>query len=253
MVIKDINGSEEQHNKYVMKLLEKRKLFFSAIAIIAFVSIITYKIGPAFIKGSTNVSLNAKIKYENWANSSYEDIEKLEDLKKYIKKYPSLELEYKDLIRQNMIVKDSFSKNDEKMVSLSIENLKRKLPFYGIYSEATLLIQKKDYEKALELSIDLKNKMLKDLSFLKDETLPAGAVLYSFNLLRIATLYGKMQKFDNEIKSLQELEEYLSLRKEDNINRKLQKASDLIKRSFKENEIELADYISYKKKLLSSN
>jgi len=118
-----------------------------------------------------------------------------------------------------------------------------------MYSKATVLISQNKFNEALKLSYELNNRIINDQSFLKNETLPAGSLLYSLNLLRLSNLEGSLKNYNKEIVYLEALSKYLSTGSENSI---IKEAKEAIDRSFKENNFELKDFISYKKDLNSS-
>lgn len=239
--------------KFFLWIMEKRIYFFSILASIVFLNVILYKLMPIFQKKKLDGSIITEKSYKSWQDSSYEDTDKLLELKSYIKKYPSLKPKYEGKIVQNLLINENLSKEDQKLAIKALDRTKDELPFYYEFAKVAILINKKEYEKALGISKGLKNSMLKDLSFLENEALPAGAVLYSFNLLRIALLESKLNNAKAEILALKELEDYLKIGSSTDINENLKIASKVLKEIFTENEIELKDYITYRKNSLSSS
>ncbi len=243
---------EPQLKKILLWIMKRRIYFFSLLASALFLNIILYKLKPLFKKKSINYSLLAESTYSSWKDSSFNDRKKLLELKTYIKKYPSLKPKYEGLIVQNLLINENFSKEDEKLATNALDRTKDELPFYYEFAKVALLINKHDYVKALDISKDLKTKMLNDLSFLQNETLPAGAVLYSFNLLRIALLEAKLNNVQQEMQAWKELENYLKMGSEKQINENIKLATKALKQIFNENDIELKDYILYRKNALNS-
>jgi len=243
---------EPQLKKIVLWIMEKRVYFFSLLASVVFLNVILYKLKPLFKKKPINSSALVEKTYSSWKETSFNDREKLFHLKALIKKYPSLKPKYEGLIVQNLLINEKFLKEDEKLAQGAIERTKDELPFYYEFAKVALLINNKDYVKALDISKDLKAKMLNDLSFLQNETLPAGAVLYSFNLLRIALLEAKLNNVKDEIVAWQELEEYLKMGSKKDLNENIKLAAKALKQIFNENDIELKDYILYRRNSLSS-
>jgi len=151
-----------------------------------------------------------------------------------------------------MLLNEHFSKDTSKLANKSLTRIKEELPLYHLYSASALHIAKKEFNKALSLSKELKDKMLSDFSFLKEKNLPAGAVLFSLNLLRIAHLEGRLNNQIAEVNALEELANYLKLNSNEKPNSNIERAANFIKESFSEKSIELSDYIKYKKSLISS-
>jgi len=238
--------------KILLWIMEKRIYFFSLLASVVFLNIILYKLKPLFKKKPVNSSEMVEKAYQGFEKSSYSDREKLSKLKGFIKKYPSLKPKYEGLIIQNLLINEKFLQEDESLAKSALDRTKDELPFYYEFAKVALLINNKEYIKALDISKDLKTRMVNDISFLQGETLPAGAVLYSFNLLRIALLEAKLKNVNEEIIAWKELEEYLKIGSENELNDNIKIAAKALKQIFNENEIELRDYILYRKNSLNS-
>ncbi|NGX34564.1 MAG: hypothetical protein K1060chlam1_00917 [Candidatus Anoxychlamydiales bacterium] len=253
MAKKSIKEEEEPRlKKMLLWIMEKRIYFFSLLASVVFLNVIVYKLKPFIKKKAINSTELVEKAYKSFEESSYSDRENLSKLKAYIKKYPSLKPKYEGLIVQNLLINEKFLKEDENLANSALDRTKDELPFYYEFAKVALLINKEDYVKALEVSKDLKARMLNDLSFLQSESLPAGAVLYSFNLLRIALLEAKLNNMKEEIIAWKELEDYLKMGSEKDLNDNIKIAAKALRQIFNENEIELRDYILYRKNSLSS-
>ncbi len=240
-------------NKQLKYLIDNRKYFFSILVSIIFAAIIAYRVHPLFSQKSTEGHIIADKTYNDWKNSSFEDNKSLAELRLLLKKYPNLQTDYEAMITQDLIQKDLFTKDDILLADKAISRTNYELPFYSKYAIASVLITKKEFIKALEKAKILKTEMQNDLSFLKEETLPAGPILYSLNLLRIAFLEKILNNNKAEFSALEELENYLGLKKDSrDIKQSIKEAINIIKSSFNENNIELIDYITYRKSLLSS-
>jgi hypothetical protein len=237
--------------KYILWIIEKKFLIFSVLASIILVNIIIFKIKPLISKKSPKNEACALQSYLDWKETGFKDYKKLDDLKDLIKKYPSLKPNYEGLIIQNLLINESLKKDESKLVSLTLERTKSELPFYYEYSKVALLINDGKLEEALSKSKELKIKMLCDQSFLQGEGLPAGSVLYSLNLLRIALLQGKLGNPSKELLAWMEFEDYLGLTS-NKVNDRIQTANKALKEIFSENGIELIDYISFRKNKTSS-
>lgn len=81
----------------------------------------------------------------------------------------------------------------------SIARLKQEAPYHGLFAENTLLIEKGDFQRALEEAVALKEKMEGNFS-------QGGALLYGFNLLRIASLQKELENNPGEKAALEEAE-----------------------------------------------
>lgn len=244
--------SKSEHSKFILWIMEKRIYFFSILASVVFINIILYKVKPFFEKKTPEVSVLAKSSFDEWEETAFKDNKKLDELQNILKKNPGLKPKYEGLILQNLLVQEEFLDFKDALVDKTLDRTKDELPFYYEYSKVAILIHQKEYLKALENSKELKSKMLKDLSFLEKESLPAGSILYSFNLLRIAFLEAKLKNDGAELIAWQELESYLKIGNEDKLNDNIKVASKALKTIFNDNNIELKDYIMFRKHRLSS-
>lgn len=238
-------------HKSVMWLVDRRKQFFSIIAIIVFSGVIAYKTIPHFGKRGSEGAVLADNAYQGWKNEP-QDHKQLLELNKFLKKYPNIKSKYEGLVIQQLLVNENISEEALFMANKALNRTGKELPFYSKYARASILISERKFEEALKEAKKLKNEMLHDVGFLKDGFLPAGPVLYSFNLLRIAFLEKELLQDENEYKAWIELEKYLNVATEVKTDKSIKKAVEILKNSFKENSIELADYISYRKNQLSS-
>jgi hypothetical protein len=244
--------NESSSEEVLRKIANKKNYIISIFASIIFSSIILYKVMPLFNEKSVDGAFIANEAYSNWVNSSFQDKEALSNLKYALKKYPNLKTLYEGNITQGLMIKNEINNNDMKHFSKCVLKTKNELPFYSKYSNISLLIAKKNYTKALKEAIDLKELMKKDLSFLKDETLPAGPILYSLNLLRIAILNKELNLKDEKL-ALEDLENYLGYNKNDSeINPNILNARIAINKTFSNKNLEIKDYIDFRKNLLKS-
>jgi len=242
--------NEAYFKKISFWLAQKKMYIFSAIFCLIFIGIIFYKVKPLIIKKPVNAAMSAHETYQKWKKSNYQDSKSLEKLKRIVSKNGSLRANYEGLILQGQMTQgNSFEKKD---VSDNIlAKVKEELPYYYEYSSAGIMIAKGEYKSALEVSMALKENLIKDISFLKDDILPAGEILYSLNLLRIALLEQKLENPQGELVAWEEFLKYLSFDNK-NASEHIKNAQMTIKEMFNENKLELTDYISYRKSVISS-
>lgn len=102
-------------------------------------------------------------------------------------------------------------------------------PEYAAFARGSLLIAKGELRSALEESIALKEKI------------DSNAILFGFNLVRIASLYRALESPLEEKSALEELDVYLSAHK---------KAASVLTECFCDGGVTLSDYISERKRPL---
>jgi len=94
----------------------------------------------------------------------------------------------------------------ERLARGCIERLRKISPFHAAYAETTLSIEKKEFQKALEASVGLKERMDQspEVNKLKGKNLKGGSTLYASNLLRIALLQRQVGNSPGELSGVSE-------------------------------------------------
>ena len=113
--------------------------------------------------------------------------------------------------------------------------------FYENYAKTSLLICENNYEKALQGSMNLHDKLV-------NSTLNDHQTLFAFNLLRIALLYQKMGLKKEELETWETLKKYSN----DNVNT-FSNAFHPLFDVFQDKQVSLSDYIRHREKLLKNN
>lgn len=167
-----------------------------------------------------------------------------QQMKTALHKVPSLEKKYEPRIVAKLIETGRGIEASE-MARRSLQVIEMEAPFHAIFAETSLLIEQEGYQKALEMSVVLKEKMAKDgdLHRFSGEQLVGGAVLYAHNLLRIACLQQALKNKPGEMAAWEELEAFLHLNENS-------AAGHLILKNFQEKGLNLSDYIAERKKHL---
>lgn len=147
---------------------------------------------------------------------------------------PSLKKKYEGAIAQKLLNTDKINEALV-MAQRSLQRVKGEIPFHSAYAETSLLIQQGNCQKALENAVALKEQM-GNVSELK-----AGALLYAYNLLRIACLQQELKNRPGEKASWEELESFLGK------NRDL---SNVFMGSFSQKSATLSQYIAERKQSL---
>jgi hypothetical protein len=237
-----MNGEEIKNTKMnatILWIIERRIYFFSIIAFLFFLAIFSYKFSPFSKNKVTNDYQLANTCYENWKSSSYNDQDKLNELKNIINKNSLLKPYYDGSIIQNLILNNKFCDDDQKILECALNRTKDEIPYVFEFSNIAILISKNLYKEALTKCFELKEKMKNDNEFLQKNN-----ILYSLNLFRIALLEEKLNDPNQQLLALNELEDHLN-----KIKLQINDLNDI----FKENDLELIDYIYFKKNQISSN
>ena len=128
-----------------------------------------------------------------------------------------------------------------------IERLRKISPFHASYAETSLNIEKKEFQKALEASVALKELMEKDgkAKIVKVRSLQGGSTLYASNLLRIALLQKQVGNLPGELSAWEELKALLDMQ-EDSVAAQLLEAN--FGASFGKNSLSLSNFISQRER-----
>ncbi len=208
-------------DQWIEWLQEKQRHFFYGIILVVACFFVAFQVFGKFHKPRVNSFLVANQAFEKWMVSG-EAFEKLDSI---LKANPKLEPKYQSQIIDKLLVQN----NGEKASPLAQSVFRRVLqqtPQHTDFAEATLLISKGDYRDALVRAVSLK------------ENLDPTSIIYGFNLLRIASLYCELKDHDQELASLEELEQYIST----NV-----RGAKVLTDCFSEGNTTLLDYISHRK------
>jgi len=183
------------------------------------------------------VAENAVAKWE----SSGDEVSFLE-MKKALQKVPKLEEKYEATIAQKLFLTNHVP---EALVLAhpSLKCLESEAPYHAHYGETTLLIEQGAYQDALERSVRLQEKMIRELdwSSFNQDVLMGGSILYVHNLLRIACLHKELGNKPGEKAAWETLESFL---------RDKESLAHLVWNSFQDKGLDLSHYISERKRQL---
>lgn len=169
-------------------------------------------IGWRLFSGSQNINEYIKADKE-WgailSTTGEAQKEAVQGLESTLKRVPELRTKFDALLAQQFLLEGNASKAETFANPVLKRTEKNKLPFYIDFSQITLLISQGNFQKALDQTLALKQKMI-------EQPLPHnfGDGLFAFNLLRQALLYQQLGDLANEKKTWQELKQYARLVKE---------------------------------------
>ena len=115
-------------------------------------------------------------------------------------------------------------------------------PFHADFSKATLLIERGEYQEALEKAVCLKQTLALQKEGLR-ALQPRQSAIYAHNLLRIAFLQQALKNVYGEKAAWEELESFLEKEKDARACRELLT-------TYSENGVDLRTYIKERKKQL---
>jgi hypothetical protein len=162
-----------------------------------------------------------------------------------LSKYPELNSKYDAPLAQAFITVQK--PNDAQ--AFAQQSLKRtkenNTPLYQDFAQTTLLIAQEKYPEALVQAQKLKDALLQEAP---NKDLKFGSILFSYNLLRIATLNQTLGNKKEELSTWKEWNEYSTSSK----NGIDSKAFNQVTNQLESGNIRLTDYIAQREKELNS-
>lgn len=177
--------------------------------------------------------VRAEAAFSQW-EASPQNEELYQGMQKAIGTVPSLKKKYEGAIAQRLLDMEKIPEALA-MARASLNRVRGDVPFHSAYGETSLLIQQGQFQEALQRAVALKEEM----SSLADGK--EGALLYAYNLLRIASLQQELKNRPGEKAGWEELESYLQRHGETAV---------LLFNDFSENTLSLSQYIAERKRSL---
>jgi hypothetical protein len=179
-------------------ILNKKRIAIATTSVLAGTVLV---IGHFSSDSDAKTYAKAEAAFAKW-QASPENEKLYAAMQNAINAIPSLKRKYEPLIAQRLI--DTKHLNEALVIAeKSLNRVKDAAPFHSAYAEISLLIEKGNFQEALERSVALKEKI---------GVIPkgrAGAMLYAYNLLRIASLQQELNNRPGEKAGWEELESYL--------------------------------------------
>lgn len=200
-------------------------------------------------RGSPGDYLIAEKTFNAWSGDRNDQLVKLQ---KILKQHPELHAKYDGRIAQKLLLNSqqglalSFSKATQKRIG-------QVSPYYTLFSNGSLLIGEKKFDEALSQSKNLKAMLDQDDSFWKTKsaTVKHGAVLYGYNLLRIAFLEQMIGNSAGEQAAWNEFKKAAGwIESESASNRMDPESLSHICQNFQKNDVSLKDFIEYRETVL---
>lgn len=223
-------------DRFVLTFTENKRVFLASI--FCFGGVVCLGIHFLIQPGPESYA-KAEAAYQTWREN--DDDASYAEMRKALKKVPTLQKKYIGAIAQKLFQKNRLSDALE-LANTSIKALDD-APFHSSYAQMSLLIKKGEYQKALEQSVSLKETMLKACDLQKEVGghSVGGGLLYAHNLLRIACLHQELHNQPGEKASLEDLENFLST------SASLKR---LVFETFRDKGLDLGDYILERKNKL---
>lgn len=158
------------------------------------------------------------------------------NMQKALQSVPELRKKHEGAIAQKLLDTNRVGEAIA-IAKLPLNRIKNEVPFHSVYAETSLLIEEGSFQKALENAVALKEKM--GASFLRETK--GGALLYAYNLLRIACLQQELNNRPGEKAAWDELEAFLKTESP---------SAKTLLNNFSEKQVQLTDYISKRRENL---
>jgi hypothetical protein len=160
-----------------------------------------------------------------------------------VRRVPGLELSLESEIVQTLLVAGQPEKAGL-LAKAPLERLTAVSPFHAAYAKTSLLIEQREYQKALEAAVALKEKMEGQLdpALWKGSSIQGGSALFVCNLLRIACLQRQLGNGPGELAAWEEMKGLMEAEGRSSA------AAQLLQTSFGSAQFTLADYISLRER-----
>jgi hypothetical protein len=174
-------------------------------------------------------TLQAKAAFEQWKQTPSDGL-LAKEMERALEKAPGLKRALEAEIAQ-VFLSDGQFQNADAMATNCIERLHLESPLHAKFAQVSLLIEQKEYQKALELSVTLKEQLEGD---------EERSSLCGWNLLRLAFLHKQLQNKSGELAAWEEVKDFLQ--KEGN------SAGKFLEIGIGRPDFSLADFISHRER-----
>lgn len=211
----------------------KEKVYSSGLAFIAGIAVLIFY----FSAGSSekDAGLCAKI-FDQWQKKPT-DFQLKKDLDIAARKIPGFQKGIEAEVAQILLSCGNVELADP-IAKRCIDRLKIDFPLHAIFSEATLWIEKKEFQKALEISVGLKEAIEREAGCLE------LATIYSYNLFRIACLQKQVGNVPGERLAWEEVRAFMD---------KQQLGRQFLDMAFRKKGFSLTDFISVREQAIHSS
>jgi hypothetical protein len=240
-LLSKITSSQSKYKKIVT--------FAAAAFLLIFVGV--YKIGSFQQEKKLN-PISFKTSFDKWVSQTKIDQNALQYLTTQLKQLPELKTLYQGKIIQHCLNLGDMRAAQSLLKESSFFNSPKDSVYFHRFSEISLIICSKEYSRAYEESLLLKEDLLADRAFWNQQKYGTyGADLYMYNLVRIAFLSKYLGKKELELTAWAEVNKYLETDTSFDSSQFLEKNfSKKILVSFSEEGVSLKDYIKYRESSL---
>lgn len=198
----------------------KQKVFQGLFAVLAITILaITYATKE---EGSSGF-LQAKTAFEQWKKTP-ESESLAKEMERGLHKIPGFRRLFEAEIAQVCLSHGQVERANEKAAPC-ISRLQEDFPLHAAFAKASLLIEEKEYQKALEASVTLKERLEGSKEFVS---------LKGWNLVRLAFLHKQLQNSSGELAAWEEVKTFI------------QEEGEGVNMGLGKSDFSLADYIAHR-------
>ena len=139
----------------------------------------------------------AKVAFEQWKQTPG-DAALTQDMEKALQKTAGFRRTLEAEIAQ-VLLSDGQIEQADPFATACIQRLQEDCPLHAEFAKATLYIEQKEYQKALEASVSLKEQFA---------TADASSNLYGWNLVRVAFLQKQLQNPSGELAAWEDVKNF---------------------------------------------
>lgn len=221
-------------DNFILWLQENGQKVYWALAVALIPFLLIFYFSSKERKSTWENYLQAHFTYQKWVQDPTGDPESFQKLEKLLNRHPELYEKFGALIAEKCVVLNQGALAN-RFAGNALSQMKERIPYHHLFTKTSIVIADEKYEEALEDAVALKEKMEKEGADQKEP------LLFSFNLMRIVSLEKTLGLAQRELQSLETVKAWLQSEKcSPDAKRAFSKA-------FTENDIELVDYIQYRK------
>lgn len=234
--------SRYKMKEWFWKFLRHRLFIVILCTISLLCALIVYQILPLFHEPYQSNLRLAETKFFEWKKDPA-NLELFNDLNCLLEKDPRLLRRYDGQVAQ-VLIESQQSNEVLPYARIAIERLKIDAPYYSLYSTATYQINQGKFHEALQNAMNLKEELEISFTDRKNEDLSMGAVLYAFNLIRIAFLNKTLNQKEFEILAWKNVQSFFGWTEVPCLSyRASAKIHNIVLENYREKNIDLKAYI----------
>lgn len=232
---------------------EHGKMIALALLTLIVLSFSLFQLIGKFSGDKTSVFIEAQKAFSSWTPERVGDLNALRALERPLQAHPELESKFGSHIAQRLLTLED-SKKADRYASAAFKRVHALTSsYYERFSRNTLVISRGQFAQGLEEAKRLKSDLDQDDAFWqgRDKFVRSGAMLYAYNLIRIAALERELGSKEGELKAWEELVNCAGWGQTPPCAKTYDpEAYALLAQNFTQGETSLLDYIQERKRLL---